>query len=69
MGVAVEIDVSKVSNRFGRPVSRHFTRAYQAPEALGHFNVHQVGRMKLVLIPEKAGLNSGAKRCLEKKFQ
>jgi len=69
MGVTVEIEVSEICNRFGRAVSWHLTRTYEASEALCHFNVHKVGRMELVLISKEASLDPGAKRRLQEKFQ
>jgi len=69
MGVTVQIEVSEIGNRFGRAVRRHLTGTYQASEALCHFNVDQVGRMELVLIAKKTGLDPDAKRCLQEKLK
>ena len=69
MGVTVEIEVGEIGDRLGRAVSRDLACPYEPSETLGHFNVHQVGRMKLVLISKKAGLNPAAERCLQEKFQ
>ena len=69
MGVAVEIEVREIRNRFGGAVGGHLTRTHEAPEALRHFNVHQVGRMQLVLVSKEARLDAGAERCLQEKLQ
>jgi hypothetical protein len=45
MGVTVKIEVSEIGNRFGRTVRRHFTCTDETSEALGDFNIYQVGRM------------------------
>jgi len=50
MGVTVEIEVGEIHDRVGRPVSGHLARPYEAPEALSHFDVRQMGRMELVPI-------------------
>ena len=37
--------------------------------SLSYFNVRQVGRMELVLVAKKTGLDPGAKRSLQQKFE
>ena len=69
MSVTVKVEVGQILDRLGRTVRRHFAHSNEASEALGDFNVHQVRRMQLVLISEKPGLDPGAKRCLQEKFQ
>ena len=69
MGVTVEIEVGEVRNRFDRAVRLHLASPYEASEALSHFNIRQVRRMELVLVSKKTGLDSGAQRGLQEKFQ
>jgi hypothetical protein len=65
MRVTVKIEISEICKGFGRATACNLTSAYETSEALGHLDVHQMGRMKLVLISQEAGLNPGAKRCLQ----
>ena len=58
MGVAVEIEVGEVRNRFLSAAGRHFTRPHEASEALNHLDVQEVRRMKLVLGAKEAPLDS-----------
>jgi hypothetical protein len=69
MRVTVEIEIGEIGNRFRRAVGRHLACTYEAPEGLGYLDVHQVGRMPLVLASNKAGLDAGAKPCLQEEFQ
>ncbi len=69
MGVTVEIEVGEIRDRLGRAVSRHVACPYEPSETLGHFNVHQVGRMELVLVSKEASLDPSAKRGLQEKLQ
>jgi hypothetical protein len=51
-------------------VLEDLARPHEVSEALCHFNVHQVGRMKLVgLISKESGLDFVPKRGLEEKLQ
>ena len=65
MWVTMEIEVSEIGHGFDRAVRCHLTCTDEAPEALRHFNVHQMRRMELVLISKKAGLDPAAKLCLQ----
>ena len=69
MGVTVEIEVGEIGNRVGRSVMRHLAGPDEASEALSHFNVCKVGRMDLVPVSKEAGLDPGAKRSLQQKFE
>jgi hypothetical protein len=69
MGVTVEIEVGEIRDRLGRAVSRHLACPYEPPQTLGYFNVHQVGRMEVILVSKEARLDPGAKRGLQEKFQ
>jgi len=67
--MAVEIQVGEIHDRLGRAAGRHLTRTYETSEALCHLDVHQVGRMELVLISKEASLDPGAKRRLQEEFK
>ena len=69
MGVTVEIEVCEIRDRFGRAVSRHLACPHEPSETLSHFNVHQVGRMELVLVSKEARLDASADRCLQEELQ
>jgi len=69
MGVAVEVEAGEIRDRLGRAVRRNLAHPCESSETLGNFNVHQVGRVPLVLVSKETGLNPGAKRCLQEKFQ
>jgi len=69
MGVAVEVEVDKVLDRFGRAIRGHFTRSNEASEALRHLDVDQMGRMELVLVSKEARLDPSAERRLQEEFQ
>ena len=69
MGMTVEIEVGEIGDRLGRAVSRHLACPYEPSETLGHFNVHQVGRMELVLVSKEARLDPSANRCLQEELQ
>ena len=69
MRVTVEVEVGEIRNGLGRAVSRHLACPYEPPETLGHFNVHQVGRMELVLVPKEARLDPSASRRLQEELQ
>ena len=62
MGVTVKIEIGEIHQRVGRSVADHLTRPDKASEALSHFNVRQVGRMELVVVAKKTGLDAGAGR-------
>ena len=63
MGVTVEIEVGEDPGDCpDRAVSRHLACPDEPSETLGHFNVHQVGRMELVLVSEEARLDPKATR-------
>ena len=62
MGVTVEIEVGEIGNRLGRSVRRHLAGPYEASQALGHFNVRQVGRMELVTVTPLHGRASCGNR-------
>ena len=65
----MEVEVDEVVDRLGRTVSRHFARSNEASEALGHFDVDQMGRMELVLVSKEARLDPSAERGLQEEFQ
>ena len=69
MGVTVEIEVGEIGNRLGRTVGGHLACSDQASETLSHFHIRQVGRVELVPVSKKAGLDPGAKRSLQQKFE
>ncbi len=69
MRVTVKVEVREIGNGFGRAAGCNLTRTHETSETLGHLDVHQMGRMKLVLVSQEAGLNPGAKRCLQQKLQ
>src|SRR3990170_4277568 len=69
MGVTVEIEVGEIRDRLGRAVSRHLACPYEPSETLGYFNVHQVGRMELVLVSKEARLDPSANRRLQEELQ
>lgn len=69
MRVTVEIQVSEIRKRFGRAVRRHLTPTDEASQALSHFDVHQVWRVQLLLVPEQAGLDPDPERCLQEQLQ
>jgi YD repeat-containing protein len=69
VGVTVEIEVSEIGNRFVRTAGRDLTGSHETSEALSDFDVHQVRRVQFVVLAKEAGLNSCAKRSLQKKLQ
>ena len=69
MGVTVEIEVGEIRNRFGRAVGRHLACAHETSQTLSHFDVRQVWRMEIVPLSKETGLDPGAKRSLQEKFQ
>ena len=69
MRVAVEIEVREISDRFCRASRNDFTGPDEPPQALSHFYVHQVGRMELLAISEKARLDACPKRGLQEQLQ
>src|SRR5262245_34275541 len=69
VGVPMEIAISEIVSRFGIARGSHIACPDESPERLRHFDVYQVRRMELLLISKQAGLDPGAKRCLEKEFQ
>ena len=69
MGVTVEIEVSEIRNRFSRAAACHLPRAYEASEALRHFNVRQMWRMELVLAAKQTSLDPRAERGLQEKLE
>ena len=69
MGVTMEIEVGEIRDRFGRAIRRHLACPDEPSEALSHFDVHQVRRMELVFVPEKARLDPSANRRLQEELQ
>lgn len=69
MGVAVDIEIAEVRNHFGGAAGRDFTRSHEASEALKHFDIHEVRRMKFVVGAKETGLDSRAKHGLQEELQ
>jgi hypothetical protein len=69
MGVTVEIELGEIRDGLGRTVSRHLACPYEPSETLRHFNVHQMGRMELVIVLKKAHLNPTANRRLQEELE
>ena len=69
MRVAVEIEIAEICNHLLGSAGGDLTHTHEASQRLEHLHVDEVRRMKFVVIAKKARLDSGAKRCLEKKLQ
>ena len=69
MRVAVEIEVGEIRDRFMGASGRDFPRPNETPEALSYLDIHQVGRMKLVLVTEEASFDLCAQCRLKEKLQ
>ncbi len=69
MGVAVEIEIRKIYNRFRGTPRGHLTGPNKTSEALSNFDVHEVRYVQFVLFAKEARLDSGAKRGLQEKLQ
>ena len=65
----MEIEVDEVRNRFVRSDRRDFTGPHETSEALNQLHVHEVRRVKFVLVAKEAGFDSCAKRRLQEKLQ
>ena len=69
MGVTMEIQVGEIHNRFLRTAGSDFTSPHQTSQTLSYLDVQEVWRVQFVLPAEEAGLDSCAKRGLQKKLQ
>ena len=69
MGVTVKVEIHEIRDGFCRAHGRDLTRPDEPPKPLSHFDVHQVRRMELIVVPEKAGFDANAERGLEQKLQ
>ncbi len=65
----MEIEVNEICDRFVRSDRRDFTGPHETSEALNYLNVYEVRRVEFVLVAKEAGLDSCAKRRLQKKLQ
>jgi hypothetical protein len=68
VGVTVEVEVGEIRDRFLGATGPDLARPNEASEALKHLDVHQVGRMKLVLVAEEPGFHSFAQCGLKEKL-
>jgi hypothetical protein len=66
-GVAVQVEIHEVGDGVGSTSRGDLAGANEPPKSLGHFDVHQVQRVKLVPIPKETGLDLLAKRRLQEK--
>jgi len=69
MGMAVEIEVGEIRNRFACTDGGDLTRPHQASKDLNDLDVHEVRGMEFVPSAKEAGLDSRAKRSLQEKLQ
>jgi hypothetical protein len=69
MGMAVEIKVGEIDDRFVGPPGGDLTHSHESSEALNDFDIDQVRRMELVPVAKKAGFDSDANRGLQEKLQ
>lgn len=69
MGVAVEIEVGEICDRFICAIRWDFAGAHKTSKALDDLDVHEVWDMPLVRIAKQAGLYPGTKHRLQKEFQ
>ena len=65
----MEIEVDEIRDRFVRSDRREFTGPHETSKALNQFDVHEVRRVKFVLVAKEAGFDSCAKRRLQEKLQ
>lgn len=69
MRMTVEIEVGEIFNRLGGAVRGHLPCPHEPPKTLRHFDVRQVRRMDVVVIPKEPGLDPDAERRLQEEFQ
>jgi hypothetical protein len=69
VGVTMEIEVGEIRNRFLGTAGRDFTGPHETSKTLSYLDVQKVWRVQFVLLAEEAGLDSCAKRGLQKKLQ
>jgi hypothetical protein len=67
--MTVEIEIGEIYDRFVGTPGGDLTHPHESSQPLDDFNIHQVRRMKFVLVAKKACFDSGADRGLQKKLQ
>ena len=69
MGVAVEVEVGEIRERFSPALSGELAHPDQSSKTLSYFDVYQVGRVKLVPVSNETRLNPGTERCLQEELE
>jgi hypothetical protein len=69
MGVAMEIEVDEICDRFGGAGRADLTGAHQPPEALRHLDVRQMWRVEFFRASKETRFDARPERGVEEKLQ
>ena len=61
MRMTMEIEVGEIRNHLPGTDGRDFTRPHKTSEALNNLNVHEMWRVKFVVVAKEAGFDTNAK--------